>query len=81
MLGENHAIVNEFPEFEQLIIKLVSSDHAFAEKLEKYNELDEEIRKLELKNAPITDVSMHSMKQERAMLKDTLYQALRLADG
>ncbi len=81
MLGENHALVNEFPEFEQLITKLVSSDGAFATEMKKYNALDEEIRKLELQNAPITDESMQEMKHERAVLKDTLYQLLQKAEG
>lgn len=41
-----------------------------------YDQLDEEIRSLELSDSPISDESMHGLKQRRASLKDTLYQIL-----
>ncbi|WP_375749144.1 YdcH family protein [Vibrio sp. HN007] len=76
MLGENHSLLNEFPEFKALISTLVAENKAFAADTKKYNTLDEEIRKLELNGAPIMDGSMHQMKHERSVLKDSLYQRL-----
>lgn len=76
MLGENHSLLNEFPEFKELINKLVSSDQSFAEETNQYDELDAKIRKLELANSPISDSEMHKMKHDRSKLKDLLYQRL-----
>jgi len=78
MLGENHSLLNEFPEFKELITKLVSSDQSFAETTIKYDELDAKIRKLELVNSPIGDSEMHKMKHDRSELKDLLYRRLTL---
>lgn len=76
MLGENHSLLNEFPKFKELIIKLVSSDQTFAENTKQYDELDAKIRQLELANSPVSDSEMHKMKHDRSGLKDLLYQRL-----
>ncbi|NKF49041.1 YdcH family protein [Shewanella sp. WXL01] len=81
MLGESHSLANEFPEHSELIAKLVASDETFAADTKKYNGLDDEIRALELKNAPIDDEAMHQLKHDRAELKDSLYQRLLKANG
>ena len=77
MLGENHSLLSEFPQFKPTIEKLRQSDIAFAEDAMRYDELDKEIRELELNNAPIDDDAMHRLKQHRAALKDSLYQQLQ----
>lgn len=76
MLGENHSLINDFPQFQDKIIQLTESDQAFAESNKKYTNLDKEIRTLELNGAPIDDESMHQLKHDRAELKDNLYQRL-----
>ncbi len=76
MLGEKHRLIDDFPEFNELIQSLSESDSTFAEKNSEYTRLDDEIRKLELGGAPIGDDEMHKMKHDRAALKDTLYQYL-----
>lgn len=76
MLGENHSLIHEFPEYKDVIVMLSQSNEAFAKQAKKYNMLDEEIRKLELKGAPIDDDAMHQLKHDRALLKDSLYQCL-----
>ena len=76
MLGEKHRLIDDFPEFDELIHTLSENNEAFAEKNQQYTKLDDEIRKLELGGAPIGDDEMHRMKQERAALKDKLYQIL-----
>ena len=52
MLGENHSLVNEFPEYQDIISELTESDEVFAKETKHYNALDAEIRKLELNGAP-----------------------------
>lgn len=76
MLGENHSLLHEFPEHKDNIAALSGSDQVFAEDAKRYNALDKEIRELELNNAPIDDDAMHKLKNERAALKDSLYQRL-----
>lgn len=79
MLGEIHCLVNDFPKFETVIDGLIKTDKAFARLNERYNTLDEEIRRLELEGVPVADSAIHSMKHERAELKDSLYQLLTTA--
>lgn len=76
MLGENHSLVHEFPEYKDIIARLTKSDEVFAKDTKHYNALDKEIRGLELNDAPIDDEAMHQLKHERAVLKDALYQRL-----
>jgi len=77
MLGEDHAIVIEFPEHKEKISELNKTDSAFAESARRYHALDQEIRTLELDNAPIDDEAMHQLKHDRAVLKDEIYQRLQ----
>ena len=76
MLGEDHSLVNEFPEFKELIAELSNNYSSFLDDVQNYNRLDAEIRNLELENSPIEDMAMHQLKHERAVLKDRLYQWL-----
>ena len=76
MLGEDHSLIHEFPECKDIIVKLTQSDDVYAKDSKRYNDLDKEIRELELNGAPIDDDAMHELKNERAELKDTLYQRL-----
>ena len=76
MLGEDHSLVNEFPEYQEIITRLTRNDEAFAKDTNDYNALDKEIRELELNGNPIDDEAMHQLKHDRAVLKDSLYQRL-----
>lgn len=79
MLGEDHSLVNEFPEYLERMSQLNQADKVFAIDAKRYHLLDSEIRSLELNNSPIEDETLHHMKQERAILKDKLYR--QLANG
>ncbi|MCW8348898.1 MULTISPECIES: YdcH family protein [Vibrio] len=76
MLGENHSLLKEFPDFQSTILELMKSDESFASTTKKYDALDKEIRVLELNGAPIDDAAMHQLKHERAVLKDVLHKHL-----
>ncbi len=76
MLGENHSLVVEFPESKEEIDALIGFDKTFALDAKKYDNLDTQIRKLELRNSPIDDEAMHQLKHERLQLKDFLYQRI-----
>ncbi|WP_117233806.1 YdcH family protein [Vibrio maerlii] len=79
MLGEVHSLVNDFPEHKDKVEALISNDESFAAENKRYNELDKEIRVLELNGAPIDDEAMHQLKHDRSVLKDALYQRLTSA--
>lgn len=76
MLGEDHSLIHDFPQHKEKIEQLSQSDNSFIEQSKTYHQLDMKIRDLELNNAPIGDDALHKLKQERALLKDALYQAL-----
>ncbi|ANU38374.1 YdcH family protein [Vibrio scophthalmi] len=76
MLGENHALIADFPEMKDTIAALVGNDPSFAQAMKDYNALDKEIRVLELNGSPIGDDAMMQLKYNRAELKDALYQRL-----
>ncbi|ARD22305.1 MULTISPECIES: YdcH family protein [Shewanella] len=76
MLGENHSLRNEFPDHLDTITALNSSDANFAEILKRYDELDKQIRDLELKDSPIADDAIHDLKQQRVEMKDALYHKI-----
>ena len=76
MLGENHSLDHEFPEYHDTIAMLTENDAFFAQENKYYNALDKEIRILELNYAPIGDIAMQQLKLERAALKDELYEYL-----
>ncbi|KPM83844.1 DUF465 domain-containing protein [Pseudoalteromonas sp. BZK2] len=77
MLGEKHSLLNEFPEFNELIHSLAKHDAHFKKTMQRYDDMDKEIRELELQNSPIEDADMHEKKHQRAVLKDELYDLLK----
>jgi len=77
MLGENHSIHHEFPEHHDLIDKLMNEDIHFKKLAYEYNQLDKEIRTIEMNGAPIEDLTFEQMKKRRIQLKDEVYVILR----
>lgn len=77
MLSEHHDAIHEFPEFRSMIDSLRASDTAFDALVAKHDFTDDEIRRLEELQQPISDEEIEKMKFERAALKDQIYQALR----
>lgn len=73
MLGEDHSLLKEFPEYKDAITNLVKTNDDFAQMMRDYNTLDKEIRTLELRDSPISDGEMHQMKLDRAEMKDALH--------
>ena len=81
MLGEDHSLVNDFPEFLDVISRLTQNNAEFSAANKRYTALDKEIRTLELRGSPIDDQAMPQLKHDRAELKDHLYQQLVAAAG
>jgi uncharacterized protein YdcH (DUF465 family) len=77
MLSEHHDIRNEFPEYRRMIDELRVTDKPFDGLVARHDYLDDEIRRLEECQLPISDEEIEKMKFERASLKDQIYQKLR----
>jgi uncharacterized protein YdcH (DUF465 family) len=77
MLSEHHDAVHEFPEYRSMIDSLRATDKNFDSIVAKHDYVDDEIRRLEERQLPISDTEIEKMKFERAALKDRIYQALR----
>ncbi|HEA15284.1 hypothetical protein LCGC14_2121890 [marine sediment metagenome] len=76
MLGEDHSLTKDFPEYQCTITQLNTDNAEFAARAKQYNAIDKEIRVLELQGAPIDDEAMHQLKHDRMALKDWLHQQL-----
>lgn len=76
MLGEDHSLTHEFPDFLDVIATLTELDEVFAKDSKQYHQLDKEIRTLELRSSPIDDQAMNTLKHDRSMLKDSLYDRI-----
>ena len=79
MLGEDHSLLSEFPEYKDTITALAKSDETFLDEMKQYDLLDKEIRKLELRDSPISDEEMLKMNQNRAAMKDELHARIQSA--
>jgi len=69
-----HALSVEFPELAERIKTLKQENAHFAKQLEAHDALDKQISQDELGVKAIEDNALHAMKQQRARLKDELYQ-------
>ena len=68
-----------FPEYRELITQLKTSDRHFLSLFDRHNELDQKIKNMESRIEPGTSVEIESLKKEKLVLKDELYQLLRKA--
>lgn len=75
-LVPDHNLYAEFPEYEGRIRELVACDSVFAKLAGDYHNLDAEIRTLEQRDVPTSDVYFEDLKKQRAFLKDRVYAFL-----
>ena len=79
MQGEHHDIDHEFPEFHEKLETLRAKNGDFDTLVAQHDALDDQIRRLEEKQSPISDYEIEKLKYRRASLKDQIYQRLRIA--
>lgn len=70
-----------FPEYRELIHRLKTSDHHFAQLFDKHNALDQQISNMVSGVAPGSHDEIEMLKKEKLHLKDQLYALLRKAGG
>lgn len=72
----NHDIAHEFPEHQEKIHSLKTSDVHFAKLFTEYDEDNYAIKKYELGGAVITEEALEELKKKRLSAKDQIYQRL-----
>ena len=77
MLGENHDLVHEFPEYRDLIAKLKQSDAHFAKLFDEYDQVEHEVHRIEQGIENTSDDYLEERKRLRLHLKDQLFELLR----
>ena len=73
----HHPLVTEFPEYKDAIHKLKMAGGHFVVLIEKYEELDKHIYRIEDGSEPGEDAYVEQLKKERLALKDEILQILK----
>lgn len=68
-----------FPEYRDQITQLKISDLNFVRLFEKHNSLDQKIRHMEAHIEPSTHEEIETLKKEKLVIKDALYNILKKA--
>ena len=77
MLGQNHDVYHEFPEFLDQIKSLQSSDLEFARLCDEYNALNREVIRVEQHIEPVSHYGFEDLKKKRLRHKDMIYARLK----
>ncbi len=77
MLGEKHDLIHELPEFRHQIHQLKLTDQHFVGLLERYEDLDDQVRRIEEGFINTSDEYIEGLKKERLLLKDELFTILK----
>ncbi|WP_426269650.1 YdcH family protein [Dyella kyungheensis] len=70
-----------FPEYRDLITDLKGRDAHFTRLFHRHNELDHEIKNMEIGMTPAGSMAIEQLKKEKLQLKDQLYTILRKASA
>jgi uncharacterized protein YdcH (DUF465 family) len=79
MLGENHDLLHELPEYRDQIHKMKISNAHFAKLFEQYHEVDHEVHRIEQGVETPADEYAEEVKKKRLALKDELFKMLKAA--
>ncbi len=73
---DHHDLHHEFPEFNDAIHRLKTSNHHFARLFSEYHVATTAVEKLESDGIPVSDAAFETAKKTRLKLKDELYAIL-----
>lgn len=73
---ERHDLVHEFPEYQEKIHELKTSDDHFKRLFDEYHELEHEVHRVNTDTEVVTDGHAHELKAKLLVLKDQLYAIL-----
>jgi len=77
MSNTPHELHEEFPEFNDRIHELKTSDAHFGRLFESYHNVNRSVHRAETNVEPTDDVNLENMRKERMSLKDELYALLK----
>lgn len=73
----HHPLVAEFPEHKDAIHRLKMENAHFHKLMEKYEEIDKHVFRIEDGSEPSDDAYVETLKKQRLVLKDEIYQMLQ----
>jgi uncharacterized protein YdcH (DUF465 family) len=79
MFGEHHHLAKEFPEYKDQIHELKTSNAHFTRLYGEYNEVDNNIYRIEEGIENVADDYLETLKKQRLALKDELLAMLKQA--
>ncbi|MCK4743282.1 MAG: DUF465 domain-containing protein [Sulfuriflexus sp.] len=74
-----HYLVDEMPEYRDKIHQLKQVNHSFTELYNEYVEVDNTIHRIEERVETELDDYTETLKTQRVLLKDQLYDMLKMA--
>jgi len=77
MLDDIHDLIHELPEHKERIHQLKMSDKHFAKLYDEYNELDQQILRMEEGFETPSDDVLEEVKKKRLYLKDKLVEMIK----
>lgn len=77
MTLEHHSLLRDFPDHQDRIRELRSTDHHFGRLYDEYHALDDRIYRSEIQQEVLSDAHLEDLKKQRALLKDKLYAQLQ----
>ena len=77
MLEDIHDLIHELPEYKERIQKLRADNPQFGRLHDQYNELDQQILKMEEGYETPSDDYMEELKKKRLILKDQLVSMIK----
>jgi len=73
---ERHDLFREFPEHKNTILQLREGSPSFSRKFDEYNQLDEQIYRIETGAENTSDEYLNELRLKRVHLKDELYRQM-----
>jgi len=77
MLGDNHDLYHELPEFKDRIGDLTARNETFAQLLSEYHAVNRVVERTEEGLEAHSDMYVEDLKKQRLQLKDQLYLMLK----
>ena len=69
MIGENHDLFHELPEYQERIAELKAADSQFAKLYEEYHAVNNEVERIELQIETPSDTYTEILKKRRLHLR------------
>lgn len=76
ILGQNHDVYHEFPEYRERIDKLKNTNPDFSQLFDEYTELNREVIRIEQLVEPRSHEFHEELKRKRLHAKDRIYAYL-----